>query len=156
MAEHYNTFLDPARVRRPKDKGKVERDVHTVREKFKELTALYPTITLAELNQRVLLWLSDDYGLTEHGTTHQMPYRMFQDEEQPKFIPLPRDRFEAAFWKEATVHPDCYIQVKKKSYSVPYQHAGKCRLAASRIFDFHSIEQDEFFKDRCSLRQVPI
>jgi len=125
MAEHYNTFLDPARVRSPKDKGKVERDVQTVREKFKELTALYPTITLAELNQRTLEWLRDDYGLTKHGTTHQMPYKVFQDEELPKLIPLPRDPFEAAFWKEAMVHPDCYIQVKKKSYSVPYQYAGK-------------------------------
>jgi transposase len=125
MAEHYNTFLDPARVKSPKDKGKVERDVQTVREKFKEITALYPTITLAELNQRILMWLRDDYGLTKHGTTHQMPYRVFQEEEQPKLIPLPRDQFEAAFWKEATVHPDCYIQVKKKSYSVPYQYAGK-------------------------------
>ena len=28
-------------------------------------------------------------------------------------------------WKEAIVHPDCYIQVKKKSYSVPYQYAGR-------------------------------
>ena len=125
MAEHYNTFLDPARVRSPKDKGKVERDVQTVREKYKELTTLHPTITLAELNQRIQDWLRDDYGQTKHGTTHQMPYRVFQEEEQPKLIPLPRDQFEAAFWKEATVHPDYYIQVKRKSYSVPYQYAGK-------------------------------
>lgn len=125
MAEHYNTFLDPARVARPKDKGKVERDVQTGREKFKELTALHPTITLAELNQRIQNWLREDYGMTKHGTTHQMPYKVFQEEEQPKLIPLPREQFEPAFWKEATVHPDCYIQVNKKSYSVPYQYAGK-------------------------------
>ena len=109
MAEHYNTFLDPARVRSPKDKGKVERDVQTIREKFKELTALYPSITLAELNQRILDWLRGDYGLTKHGTTHQMPYKVFQEEEQPKLIPLPPEPFEAAFWKEATIHPDCAI-----------------------------------------------
>lgn len=125
MAEHYNTFLDPARVRSPKDKGKVERDVQTVREKFKEVTALDPTMTLAELNQRIQEWLRNDYGLTKHGTTHRMPYRVFQDDERPKLIPLPPEPFEAAFWKEATIHPDCYIQVKKKSYSVPYQYAGK-------------------------------
>ena len=44
MAEHYSTFLDSARVRSPRDKGKVERDVQTVREKFMELTALYPSL----------------------------------------------------------------------------------------------------------------
>jgi transposase len=125
MAEHYGTFLDPARVRSPKDKGKVERDVQTIREKFKELTALYSTVTLAELNQRALNWLRDEYGLTKHGTTHRMPYKVFQDEELPTLIPLPPEQFEPAFWKEAMVHPDCYIQVKKKSYSVPYQYAGK-------------------------------
>ncbi len=160
MAEHYNTFLDPARVRSPKDKGKVERDVQTVREKFKEITALHPTITLAELNQKTAEWLRNDYGMTKHGTTHQMPYRVFQEEEQPKLIPLPRDTFEAAFaaltshflydaacrkrhWKEATVHPDCYIQVKKKSYSVPYQYAGKCRPAASRMSYFDNNEREK-------------
>ncbi len=35
LAEHYGTFLDPARVRSPKDKGKVERDVQTVRENLR-------------------------------------------------------------------------------------------------------------------------
>ena len=79
MAEHYDTFLDPARVRSPKDKGKVERDVQTAREKFKELTALYPTITPAELNQRTQEWLRNDYGMTKHGTTHQMPYKVFSE-----------------------------------------------------------------------------
>lgn len=125
MAEHYNTFLDPTRVASPKDKGKVERDVQTGREKFKELTALHPSITPAELNQKTQEWLRNDYGMTKHGTTHQRPYKVFQEEEQPKLIQLPRDQFEPAFWREATVHPDCYIQVKKKSYSVPYQYVGK-------------------------------
>jgi len=63
--------------------------------------------------------------MTRHGTTNEMPYKVFQEEEQPKLIALPHDEFEAAFWKEATVHPDCYIRVNKKSYSVPYQYVGK-------------------------------
>ncbi len=125
LAEHYGTFLDPARVRSPKDKGKVERDVQTAREKFKELIAIYPTITLLELNTRTLDWLKNGYGMTKHGTTHEMPFVKFRDQEQPKLIPLPKASFEAALWKEATVHPDCYIQVNKKSYSVPYQYTGK-------------------------------
>ena len=143
MAEHYNTFLDPTRVRSPKDKGKVERDVQTGREKFKELTALYSTITPAELNKRARGWLRDGYGMTRHGTTHRMPYPVFMEEEQPELIPLPRDEFEPAFWREATVHPDCYIQVKEKSYSVPYQYVGKCRPAASRMSYFDNNEREK-------------
>ena len=151
MAEHYNTFLDPARVRSPKDKGKVERDVQTVREKFKEITALHPTITLAELNQKTAEWLRNDYGMTKHGTTHQMPYRVFQEEEQPKLISLPRDEFEPAYWKEATVHPDCYIQVKKKSYSVPFQYAGKKVWVKVSNNIVHVYYNDELIKEHTVL-----
>ena len=151
MAEHYNTFLDPARVRSPKDKGKVERDVQTAREKFKELTALHPSITPTELNQKTQEWLRNDYGMTKHGTTHRMPYKVFQEDEQPKLIPLPRDEFEPAYWKEATVHPDCYIQVKKKSYSVPYQYAGKkvwVKVSNNIVYVYYN---DELIKEHIVL-----
>ena len=151
MAEHYNTFLDPARVRSPKDKGKVERDVQTAREKFKELTALYPTITPAELNKRTQDWLRDGYGMTKHGTTHRKPYPVFQEEEQPKLIPLPRDEFEPAYWKEATVHPDCYIQVKKKSYSVLYQYVGKKVWVKVSNNILHVYCNDELIKEHTVL-----
>ena len=151
MAEHYNTFLDPARVRTPKDKGKVERDVQTAREKFKELTALYPTITPAELNKKTQDWLRDGYGMTKHGTTHRMPYPVFQEEEQPKLIPLPHDEFEPAFWKEATVHPDCYIQVKKKSYSVPFQYVGKKVWVKVSNNIVHVYYNDELIKEHLVL-----
>ncbi len=168
MAEHYNTFLDPARVRSPKDKGKVERDVQTAREKFKELKALYPTITPAELNKRTQDWLRDGYGMTKHGTTHRMPYPVFHEEEQPKLIPLPRDEFEPAFaaptshllydaacrkrhWKEATVHPDCYIQVKKKSYSVPFQYVGKKVWVKVSNNIVHIYHNDQLIKEHTVL-----
>jgi transposase len=125
MAEYYGCFLDPARVARPKDKPKVERDVQTVREKYKELIAIDPTVSVAELNRKVLDWLRNDYGMKKHGTTHEQPYRLFQEEERPELLPLPEQPFEAAFWKEATVHPDHYIQVQKKSYSIPDKYLGK-------------------------------
>jgi hypothetical protein len=39
--------------------------------------------------------------------------------------PLPEIEYEITEWKEVKVHPDCFIQVNKKSYSVPYQYIGK-------------------------------
>ena len=125
MAEHYGCFLDPARVRRPKDKGKVEADVKTVREKLKELRVLSPGDSLAELNKKMLQWLEQGYRMRTHGTTGQKPYQVFIEEERSTLLSLPEEPFEVAFWKEATVHPDCYIQVQKKSYSMPYTHVGK-------------------------------
>ncbi|MFC1724551.1 IS21 family transposase [candidate division KSB1 bacterium] len=69
MAEHYHCFIDPCRVASPKDKGKVERDVQTIREQFKKLLALNPHITLIEANNSIKGWLVNDYGRKKHGTT---------------------------------------------------------------------------------------
>ena len=125
MARYYKCFLDPARAGHPKDKGKVEADVKTIREKFKELRVLSPGASLGELNEKILHWLREGYGMRVHGTTGCKPYAVFIEEEQPALLSLPEEPFEIAFWREATVHPDCYIQVLRKSYSVPYTYVGK-------------------------------
>ena len=125
MAEHYNCFIDPCRIASPKDKGKVERDVQTVREQFRKLVALNPNITIDEANTSIKKWIITEYGTRKHGTTNQKPYPLFTETEQPLLIRLPLEPYEAALWKEATVHPDHYIQVNKKAYSIPHPYVGK-------------------------------
>jgi len=125
MAEHYNCFIDPCRVASPKDKGKVERDVQTVREQFRKLIAINPHITLDEANTAIKKWIITEYGTKKHGTTNQKPYALFTETEQPLLLPLPMEPYEAALWKEAAVHPDHYIQVNKKAYSIPHPYVGK-------------------------------
>jgi len=125
LAEHYGCFIDPCRVARPKDKGKVERDVQTVREQFKKLIALNPNLALTEANTAIKDWLLNDYGRRKHGTTNREPYLLFTEIEQPLLHTLPEEPYEAALWKEATVHPDHYIQVNKKAYSIPHRYVGK-------------------------------
>lgn len=143
MAEYYKCFLDPCRVRHPKDKPKVERDVQTVREKFRELISINPSITMNDLNTQMRKWLVTTYGLKKHGTTQQEPYRVFIETELPQLLPLPSQQFEPALWKEATVHPDHYIQVCKKSYSVPHPYVGKRVLVkvAANIVQIYYNEQ---------------
>jgi transposase len=125
MAEHYNCFLDPCRVRHPKDKGKVERDVQTIRQAFRKFIALYPTMDLSQANRLIKQWSKSEYGQKEHGTTHLKPYPTFIETELPALKQLPQEHFEIAQWKQAKVHPDQYIQFNKKSYSVPQQYVGK-------------------------------
>jgi transposase len=116
MAEHYHTFIDPSRVASPKDKGKVERDVQTVREFFRKTIALYPSITITELNRLARRWLLDEYGQRSHGTTGQKPLGLFNDYERQALIPLPVEPYTVALWRQATVHPDHYIQVNRHFY----------------------------------------
>jgi len=125
MAEFYDCFIDPCRVRHPKDKGKVERDVQTVRQQFRKFLALYPAADIADLNRLVRKWCTQEYGQRDHGTTHLKPYQVFIAKEQPVLKPLPPEPFEIARWKEATVHPDHYIQFDKKAYTVPHAYVGK-------------------------------
>jgi transposase len=125
MAEHYNCFLDPCRVRHPKDKGKVERDVQTIRQQFRKLLALNPTIDVQQANTMIKAWCIDEYGQRNHGTTHLKPYHTFVDKEQPALLPLPLESFQIAQWKKATVHPDHYVQFNKKTYSVPHAYVGE-------------------------------
>ena len=125
MAEHYGCFIDPARVRRPKDKGKVERDVQTVRDQFRKLLALHPDMDVAQANRLIKKWCTDEYGQKPHGTTRLKPFEVFTDAEQPALKPTPAEPFEIALWKEATVHPDHYIQFNKKAWSVPHAYVGK-------------------------------
>jgi len=125
MAEHYNCFLDPCRVRSPKDKGKVERDVQTIRQAFRKLIALYPTLDIAQANCLIKQWCINEYGQKPHGTTQLKPYPTFVEIEKPALKPLPPEHFEIAQWKQAKVHPDQFIQFNKKGYSVPQNYVGK-------------------------------
>ena len=125
FAEYYGVFIDPCRVRSPKDKGKVERDVQTIREKFRKIMALYPNADIQMANRLINEWIKNDYGQKEHGTTGLKPYESFIQNEKKHLNDLPIKPFELGEWKQAKVHPDCFVQYKKKYYSVPFEYSGK-------------------------------
>jgi transposase len=124
-AEYYGCLLDPARVVHPKDKGKVERDVQTVREFFRRELTLDPDISLHRLNQISRTWATEQYGRTKHGTTGEKPYEVFLAVERSHMLDLPPEPFEPAYWRIATVHPDHYIQVQNRYYSIPHAFVGQ-------------------------------
>jgi hypothetical protein len=124
MAEYYGCFIDPARVATPKDKPKVERDVQTIRDQYRKMIVIDPSLVLPMANASILKWLVDTYGTRKHGSTHIEPMKLFKDTERPALLSLPPEPFGVAQWKEATVHPDHYIQVSKKAYSVPHRYVG--------------------------------
>ncbi len=71
VVEYYGTFVDPCRVGRSTDKGKVERLVPSARELFRRLKRIHPTADIHTLNQHALTWCREEYGQNEHGTTGQ-------------------------------------------------------------------------------------
>ncbi len=124
-AEYYNTFLDPCRVRKPKDKAKIERFVPVARELFRKLKALNPGASLKELNIKALEWCRHEYGMRDHGTTGLKPMEVFETIEKPLLKQLPEERFKTPVWKKAKVHPDQFVQFEKKRYSLPPRYRGE-------------------------------
>lgn len=108
--------IDPARVRKPQDKGRVERTVTYVRDSF---WAGEEFASLADAQRRAETWCRTTAGMRIHGTTRARPAEEFAVEEAPVLLPAPTERYDTPTWTVAKVHRDHHIQVAKALYSIP-------------------------------------
>ena len=122
LERHYGFVADPAKVRSPKLKGKVERVVPVVRQ---HLLAGRCFKDIMEANQRALCWCKNEIGQQIHGTTKRRPYSVFLEEEKSSLKPLPDEPFEIPLWKECTVHPDHHVVFDSSYYSLPTRYIGR-------------------------------
>lgn len=125
MSEHYGVFINPCRIRKAKDKGKIERFIRPARQLFRMLKKIHPLADIIELNKLALKWCVDEYGMRKHGTTFIEPMIAYEQSEKEKLKPLPEIRFEMPVWKNPKVAPDQYIEFEKKYYSLPAKYKGK-------------------------------
>jgi hypothetical protein len=88
----------------------------------------------------------EEYGQRKHGTTQHKPIEFFQEVELPCLLQLPEQDYEISEWKQAKVHPDCFIQVNKKSYSVPYQYVGKTLFVKVKLKTVEIYYNEELIK----------
>lgn len=110
-------FVDPARVRSPKDKPRVENQVPYVRESWFDGEVFS---NLEEARSHAADWCRNTAGIRIHGTTQRVPRDVFESEEKATMLPAPREAFDVPLWVEqAKVHPDHHIQVARALYSVP-------------------------------------
>lgn len=119
LAEHYNCAVVPARIRKPKDKAKVESAVlHAERQILARLRneTFYG---LGELNEAIDGHLD---ALNERPFQKLPGSRksMFLEYERPLLLPLPETAFEISERKKARVSVDYHVQVDGNYYSVPY------------------------------------
>lgn len=115
-AQSRGFFTDPARVRSPKDKPKVERAVQYVRSSF---FAAEDFTDLAQARARAIVWSRDVAGLRVHGTTQARPAEVFTAVELPVLLPAPAQRYDVPDYVTAKVHRDHHIEVAKALYSLP-------------------------------------
>jgi transposase len=124
-------FVDPARVRSPKDKPRVENQVPFVRESWfdgETFTSLEHACSSAEH------WCREIAGTRVHGTTRKVPREVYESVEKPLMLPPPAALYDVPLYVEkAKVHPDHHIQVAQALYSVPNRYLRKhVRVRADR------------------------
>jgi len=114
--------IDPARVRKPRDKGRVERAVQPVRD---DCFAGERLKTIPEAREHAERWCLQDYGMRRHTRTQRLPLECFEAEEKPRLLPAPAERYETPYWCDPKVGRDHLAQVAKALYSLPTQFIGK-------------------------------
>lgn len=124
LATHYGTCVIPARVRKPKDKAKVEVGVQVAQRWI--LAALRDRTfhSLAELNEAIapLLLKLNSRLMREIGRSR---LELFAQIDAPTLQPLPANSYEFAQWKKGKIHPDYHMQFDDHFYSTPYQVRGQ-------------------------------
>ena len=118
LADHYGFVVLPTRVRKPRDKAKVEVAVLIVERwvlarlrnrRFFSLEELNTAIrdAIADLNNRVMRRL---------GKSRR---ELFETLDRPALAALPEEPYRYAEWKKCRVAPDYHIEIADHYYSVP-------------------------------------
>jgi len=115
-AQSRGFVIDPARVRTPTDKPRVERVVHFTRN---SMFAGETFLDLGDAQRHAEGWCRGRAGLRTHGTTQCRPAELFALEEQPRLLPAPTSPYDLPVYATAKVHRDHHIEVARAIYSIP-------------------------------------
>lgn len=122
LERHYGFRVDPARVRTPEHKGKVERNMPIVRQ---QILAGRNFSDIEAANTYALHWARHEISQRITRTTGETPWVRFERDDKPNLKPLPENAFECPFWQEAKVHFDHHVVFKGSFYSVPNAYLEK-------------------------------
>ena len=116
-------FADPARVRHPRDKARVENQVPYVRERWFEGETFSADLNV--MREHAARWCREIAGERVHGTTRRKPHEAYERDEKPAMQPPPTEPFDVPRWSKAKIHPDHHAQVARSLYSLPTSYIGK-------------------------------
>jgi transposase len=124
MADYYGIAVIPARVRKPRDKAKVENHVLNVERRILAPLRDRRFVGLADCNHAVWELLTE----LNNRPFQQMPgsrRELFETLELAELRPLPEQPYSFGQWKTARVNVDYHIAIDRVFYSVPYTFVRK-------------------------------
>lgn len=124
MALHYGTTIIPARVKKPRDKAKVETSVLIAERWIIAGLRNHTFFSITELNKAIREKLSE---LNSRPLQKMKVSRkdLFEKIDRPAMKPLPERSYEYAEWEKPRVNIDYHVEIKRHYYSVPYQLKGQ-------------------------------
>lgn len=135
LARHYGTAILPARVRKPRDKAKVEAGVLLAQRWILARLRHQRFFSLEELNRAIRPLLAE-LNARPFKKLPGSRQSVFEAVDRPALKPLPLVRYEFAEWKTVTAGIDYHVEVTGHYYSVPYRHARQkleARFTASTV-----------------------
>jgi transposase len=125
LADHYGFVVLPARVRRPRDKAKVEAAVGIVSRFVLGKLRNRRFFSLAELNDAVRDCVTKiNAKVMKH--LKQSRNDLFASLDRPALKRLPGERYQYAEWKRCTVAPDYHVEAIMKAKPHPEQGFRSC------------------------------
>jgi transposase len=139
MAEHYGTCVIPARVKKPKDKPRAESTVGVVSTWIVAALRNRQFFSLYELNAAIHEKL-ESFNCKPFQKKPGNRLSAFLEEEKEYLLPLPKQPYELATWKVATVQYNYHIAVDHNYYSIPCEYIKQkldVRLTKSTVEGFY-------------------
>ena len=122
LEKHYKFIADPAKVREPSHKGRVERSIPIVRQ---QLIAGRHYGDIIAANEYAKSWAKEEIAHRVTRTTGETPWTRFIRDERSHMLSLPENEFDCPIWQKAKVHRDQHIVFAGSFYSIPYIYVGK-------------------------------
>ena len=143
LAMHYGVGVIPARVRKARDKAKVEVGVQVAQRWIVAALRRRKFFSLGELNRAIAELLP---ALNRRPFKKRPGSRreLFAGLDLPAMRPLPSAPFVSAVWSKAVVNIDYHAAVDHSFYSVPYRLTRKTvevRATANTVEIFHKGER---------------
>ncbi len=121
FASHYNFKVVACGVRRPNEKGRVERTIGYLKKNF--LNGLEKS-TLAALNHSGRSWMENVANPRIHGTTKKQPIELFKAEKEA-MKPLPLFPYDCCVTHNVKANSQYRVVFESNRYSVPPELARK-------------------------------
>jgi transposase len=119
LAAWYRFQPRPVAVARGNEKGRVERAIRFVRERF--FAARHFT-DLADLNTQALLWCQGEAAERPCPEDRDRSVRACFEEEQPRLLPLPSEPFPCEERVIVRAAKTPYVRFDLNDYSIPHTH----------------------------------